>query len=200
MQHRSLKPGQEDRAFQAIVLGASAGGVEALGTLLGALPAAFAPAVLTVLHLPGDRETILPAMLDRRCARPVKEAEDKEPVQAGTVYFAPPDYHLLVEPDGVLSLSREAPVHFSRPSIDLLFESAALAYRERLLGIILTGANSDGAQGLRQVRECGGSAWVQDPGEATSPTMPAAALAVAGADAVLTLAQMAVLLAKFEQT
>jgi len=185
--------------YDAVVIGASAGGVEALGVLLGALPPSFPAAILAVLHLPPDRTTMLPALLGRRCARPVKEAEDKEPVEPGTVYLAPPDYHLLVEPGGTLSLSRDEPVHFSRPAIDLLFESAAMAWRERLLGISLTGASSDGAEGLHEVRACGGTAWVQDPAQATAPVMPAAALALAGADEVLALADMAAKLANLGQ-
>lgn len=191
--------GPRPAGFDAVVIGASAGGVEALGTLLAALPPTFSAAILTVLHLPPDRGTVLPTLLGRRCARPVKEAEDKEPVQPGTVYLAPPDYHLLVEPDRTLSLSRDEPVHYSRPAIDPLFESAALVWRERLLGIILTGASSDGADGLREVRACGGRAWIQSPDEATSPVMPAAALAMAGADEVLRLADIAARLANLKQ-
>ncbi|GIZ50109.1 chemotaxis protein CheB [Noviherbaspirillum aridicola] len=185
--------------FEAVLVGASAGGVEALGTLLEALPPSFPAAVLVVQHLPPDRGTVLPALLARRCARPVKEAEDKEPVQAGTVYLAPPDYHLLVEPDRTLSLSRDEAVHYSRPAIDPLFESAAMVWGERLLGIILTGASSDGAEGLRQLRACGGTAWVQDPDEAAAHVMPAAALALAGADDVLSLQQIAARLSTMKQ-
>lgn len=177
--------------IEAIAIGASAGGVEALGQLLQALPHDFHPAIFVVLHLPPDRSTVLPQLFARRCARPVKEAEDKEPIMQGTVYLAAPDYHLLVEPGKCLALSRDEPVHFSRPSIDLMFESAALVYKERLLGIILTGANADGAQGLKQIRDCGGAAWVQDPDEAMSSMMPASAITRAGADSVLPLKLMA---------
>lgn len=196
MQTATTTAGQGEGRIDAIAIGASAGGVEALGILLGALPSRFVPAVFVVLHLPADRGTVLPQLFGRRSARRVKEAEDKEPVMPGTVYLAPPDYHLLVESDRTLALSRDEPVHYSRPSIDLLFESAALAYRERLLAIVLTGASHDGAEGLKQVRECGGMAWVQDPGEATASVMPAAALAHAGADAVLALDKIAARLAR----
>lgn len=185
--------------FDAVLIGTSAGGVEALGTLLAALPSSFPAAILVVLHLPPDRATLLPRLLGRRCARPVKEAEDKELVEPGTVYLAPPDYHLLVEPDRTLSLSREEPVHYSRPAIDLLFESGAMTWRDRVLGIVLTGASSDGAEGLREVRANGGVAWVQDPQDAAAPAMPAAALALAGADDVLPLAHIAERLANLEQ-
>lgn len=176
---------------QAIAIGASAGGVEALGVLLQALPAGFGAAVLVVLHLSAHRDSLLPQLFNRRCALPVKEAEDKEAIEPGVVYLAPPDYHLLVEPGRSLALSRAEPVHFSRPAIDLLFESAALAYRERLLAIVLSGASADGSQGLRQVRACGGAAWVQDPLDAASDLMPSSALSLAGADEVLPLENLA---------
>ena len=134
-------------------------------------------------------------MLRPRCALPVVEAADKERIERGTVYLAPPDYHLLVEPDRTFALSVDAPVNFSRPSIDVLFESAAFAWRERLLGILLTGANADGADGLARIRTFGGQAWVQDPQTAAAPAMPAAGLERAGADRVLALPEMAAALA-----
>lgn len=179
------------KVFEAIVIGASAGGVEALGQLLQALPGRFPPALLVVLHQTPDRASLLPQLFARKCALPVKEADDKETIVPATVYLAPPDYHLLVEPGKTLALARTEPLHFSRPSIDVLFESAALAYRDRLLGIVLTGASADGAEGLRLVRACGGTAWVQEPGDASVQAMPAAALAQAGADLVLPLAALA---------
>ncbi|MCL6484195.1 MAG: chemotaxis protein CheB, partial [Janthinobacterium lividum] len=130
-----------------------------------------------------------------RCALPLRVAQDKEALQGCTVYFAPPDYHLQIEPDGCFSLSQEAPVHFSRPSIDVLLETAAYAYRRSMLAIILTGASADGAAGLARVRQLGGSAWVQDPQRGVCGFMPAAALKRAGADRVLDLPQMAASLA-----
>lgn len=182
---------ENGKQTEAIAIGASAGGVEAVGHLLQAIPRDFQPAILIVLHLPSDRITLLPKIYSKKCARPVKEAEDKEPILPGTAYVAAPDYHLLVEPDKSLSLTRDNPVHHSRPAIDVLFESAAMAYKDRLLGIILTGANSDGAEGLKAVRACGGAAWVQHPSDASSPIMPEAAIACAGADAILTIREMA---------
>jgi two-component system chemotaxis response regulator CheB len=133
----------------------------------------------------------VPQLFGVKCRLPVREALDKEPIEPGTVYIAPPDYHMLVEPECVLSLSKDAPVAFSRPSIDVTFESAAHAYRERLLGIVLTGANSDGASGLATIRREGGRAWVQRPEEALANAMPAAAIEQAGADLILSLADMA---------
>lgn len=172
---------------EAIVVGASAGGIAALTRLLAAPRASFRPAVLVVLHLPPNRPSVLQRVFGERCALPVREAVDKDPIDVGTVYLAPPDYHLQVEPDRTVSLSFDEPVNYSRPSIDVLFESAAHAYGASLLGIVLTGASADGAAGLRAVRACGGRAWVQDPVDAEVPLMPESALAVAGADDVLTL-------------
>lgn len=163
---------------EAVVIGASAGAVEALSALLPALPSDFSLPVLTVVHLPSDRKSILANVLKSKCKVDVREVEDKEPMEAGTVYFAPPDYHLLVEADHRLSLSSEAPVLFSRPSIDVLFESAADTFGPALIGVILTGANSDGARGLKAVTDAGGVGLVQRPDQAQAKTMPQAALDV----------------------
>lgn len=160
----------------AIVIGASAGAVEALLQILPALPARCPP-VLVAVHVPADRDNMLVPLLQPRCAVIVKEAEDKEPVAPGTVYFAPPDYHLLVETIGTLALSSDDLVHYSRPSIDILFESAADAWGPALTGIVLTGANADGASGLRRISQSGGRTWVQSPNEAVADAMPRAALA-----------------------
>lgn len=176
--------------IHAIAIGASAGGVEALGVLLEALPAGFVPSILVVLHLPPDRPSLLVPLFSARCRLPVREALDKERLEPGTVYVAPPDYHLLVESRELLALSRDDPVQFSRPSIDVLFESAAHAFGPSLLAIVLSGANDDGAAGLLAVREAGGRGWVQDPATALAPVMPAAAIARAGADLVLPVRDM----------
>lgn len=177
--------------IEAIVVGASAGGVDALTVLLEGLPAGFVPAILVVVHVPPDRPSLLVGLFASRCRLPVREALDKERVDPGTVYIAPPDYHLLVEGGRSLALSQEAPVAFSRPSIDVLFESAANAYGAALLGIILSGANSDGAAGLAAVRAAGGHAWVQQPDDALAAAMPSAAIREAGADLVVPIRDMA---------
>jgi two-component system, chemotaxis family, protein-glutamate methylesterase/glutaminase len=174
-----------------VAIGASAGGIEAIGALLAALPSPYVPALLVVLHVPPHRPSAVPALFAGRCRLPVREALDKETIEPGTVYIAPPDYHMLVEPERLIALSKDAPVDFSRPSIDVMFESAALAYGERLLGIVLTGANADGARGLAAIRREGGRAWVQRPEEALASAMPAAAIEVAGADLVLSVPDMA---------
>ncbi|WP_119154733.1 chemotaxis protein CheB [Caldimonas tepidiphila] len=180
----------------AIVIGASAGGVEALQRLLGSLPAGLAPAVLVVLHLPRETSGSLPQVLGRRCALPVLEALDKQPLAGGSVVLAPAGYHLLVERERTLALSVDPPVLHSRPAIDPLFESAALVYGARLLALLLTGASRDGSEGLAAVRRHGGTAWVQDPATAVASTMPASALAHAGADAVLSLDEISLRLSR----
>jgi two-component system chemotaxis response regulator CheB len=175
----------------AIVIGTSAGGVEALSVLLPAIPRAYRGAVFVVLHLPRGRRSLLVDIFGPKCALAVREAEDKEPVVPGTIYFAPSDYHLLVDRGPELALSTDAPVNFSRPSIDVLFESAAEVYGPRLLGIILTGANEDGAAGLEAVFRAGGTTCVQDPSTAYAPQMSESALRRIRADHVLGLAELA---------
>lgn len=182
----------------AVVIGTSAGGVEALSTLLPALPAGMAAAVFVVLHLPRERPSLLVEIFTRRCAVPVREAQDKEPVEAGTVYFAPPDYHLLLDTGPQLALSVDAPVHYSRPSIDVLFHAAADVYGPRLLAMVLTGGNQDGAEGLDAVRAAGGLTAVQDPAEAQAALMPEAALATGVPDFMRPLAGLAALLATLD--
>lgn len=173
--------------LSAIVIGASVGAVEALSILLPALPAGFPFAVLVVVHIPQDRRSLLSELFAPRCLVRVKEAEDKEPLAPATVYFAPTDYHLLVEADLRISLSSDEPVRYSRPSIDVLFQTAADAFGDNLTGVVLTGANSDGAAGLRAICDAGGKALVQSPAEAEGKAMPAAALQACPEAASLTL-------------
>jgi two-component system chemotaxis response regulator CheB len=184
-------PGNElPHPLGAVVIGASAGGVQALRVLLGCLPKGFSAPIFVVQHIPPDRPSMLPELFASVCALPVLEAEDKQPIGPGTVVFAPPDYHLLIESRETLALSLDEPAKFSRPSIDVLFESAAAVFDKELLAILLTGASSDGSEGVALVRRAGGKAWVQCPSEAVASTMPASALALAGADAVLCLQDM----------
>jgi two-component system chemotaxis response regulator CheB len=165
--------------------------VDALSVVLPALPEQYPLPVLVVVHLPPDKKSVMAELFRARCRVEVKEAEDKEPARPGTVYFAPPDYHVLVEPDGRLSLSSEEPVIYSRPSVDVLFESAADAYGESLVAVVLTGASADGARGLKAVCEAGGTALVQDPATAHSAAMPQAALAACPGAAALPLGEIA---------
>jgi two-component system, chemotaxis family, protein-glutamate methylesterase/glutaminase len=173
--------------IDAIVIGASAGGIEALMRLLPVLPASFKPPIFIVLHLPRDRPSVLAEIFNRQCPLAVREAQDKEPVRPGTVYFAPPDYHLLIDEGPQLSLSADEPVHFSRPSIDVLFESAADVYGRRLLGIVLSGANEDGTQGLAAVHDAGGISIIQQPDSAQVKQMVMSALKRNPASLVLDL-------------
>ncbi|CRM12627.1 MULTISPECIES: chemotaxis protein CheB [Pseudomonas] len=184
--------------IEAIVVGASAGGVEALLSIFGGLPDTFGLPIIAVLHLPDERRSQLAEVFARRLRIPVKEARDKESIEAGTLYFAGPGYHLSVEQDRSLSLSQEDRVHHSRPAIDFLFTSAADAYAKGLLAILLTGANQDGARGLAYVKQSGGTTVVQDPVEARIAVMPLAALALHTPDHILSLSRIGSLLASLE--
>lgn len=181
---------------EAIVIGASAGAVEALSQVLPLLPAQYRLPVMVVVHVPNDKRSALVELFQAKCRIKVREAEDKEPISGGTVYFAPPDYHLLVEQDKTLSLSSDEPVLYSRPSIDVLFESAADAYGPALTGIILTGANQDGADGIRAVAAAGGEAIVQNPETAFAPTMPMAAFEASPGARLMSLGEIAAYLQK----
>lgn len=178
-------------APEAIVVGASAGALEALSSLLPGLPADYRLPILVVVHLPPGKTGLFAELMRTRCVIRVREAEDKEPIEPGVAYFAPPDYHLLVEQDKRLSLSDDEPVLFSRPSIDVLFESAADAYGGGLIGVVLTGANTDGANGLKAVVEAGGVAVVQSPGSAYAVAMPEAAIAACPEARVLPVNEIA---------
>jgi two-component system, chemotaxis family, protein-glutamate methylesterase/glutaminase len=173
-----------------VVVGTSAGGLRALERILGSLPGGFPLAIVAVQHRSKDSTDAYPAVVGATTSLPVQEAEDGEPILPGRVYVAPPDYHVLVEP-GRLALSTDDPVNFSRPSIDVLFESAADAYGSGLVAVLLTGANADGANGLRRVKQTGGVAIVQDPHTAESPEMPAAGIAGAPVDMILPLGAIA---------
>lgn len=176
---------------KAIVIGASAGAVEALLTILPDLPRGFSIPIFIVVHVPPDRRNVLAPLLEARCQIPVKEAEDKETIAGGMVYVAPSDYHMLVEEDFSIALSSDELVNFSRPAIDVLFESAADAYGAGLTGVILSGANQDGAAGLAAVSRSGGFAIVEDPAGAYAPQMPGFALAACPAAKVIPLKQIA---------
>jgi two-component system chemotaxis response regulator CheB len=190
----SLLHGLSLPRVEAVVIGTSAGGVRALGKLLPALPAGTLFPVIVVVHLGRDGPHALLEIFGPRCAVAVREATDKQSVDPGTVWFAPPDYHLLVESTRSFALSTEAPVNYSRPAIDPLFESAAAAYGPALVGIILTGASEDGARGSVTVREAGGVLVVEDPAGAEVAAMPAAAIARTQPDAIGSVAEIASML------
>jgi two-component system, chemotaxis family, protein-glutamate methylesterase/glutaminase len=177
--------------IEAVVIGASAGALEALSAILPALPAEFKLPLIVVVHVPSNKRSALTDLFRAKCRLAVREVEDKEPISGGTVYFAPPDYHLLIEVDRTLSLSNDEPVLFSRPSIDVLFESAAEAFGAALVAVILTGANQDGAKGLSAVVQAGGIAIAQTPSEAFASAMPQAAVDLCPSARVMSLGAIA---------
>ncbi len=182
--------------YELVVIGASAGGLEAVARVLAALPHEFALPIAVAQHRsssPGEGD--LPAMWQRDTALSVCEAEDKAPIVAGTVYVAPADYHLLVETRGRFALSTEAPVLWARPSIDVLFQTASEAYREKVIGVILSGASHDGSRGLDAIRRRGGCALVQKPSTAECGVMPNAAIAATAVNHVLELEELGRVLA-----
>lgn len=196
--------------FELVVLGASWGGLHAVQVVLGALPKDFPLPVVIVQHRERSADETLVMLLQQKCALPVSEAEDKQPIEPGHVYLAPAEYHLLIEgeianteygynPQSAIqnqkskihfALSTDAPVNYARPSIDVLFESAAEACGERVIGVILTGANADGAQGLAAIKHRGGLTLAQDPATAEAPTMPEAASALGVVDRVSRLEEI----------
>ena len=195
----TLSPSLEaPRSFKVVVIGTSAGGVRALLALLAPLPATFRLPIVVVIHLPADRESKLSELFGDRLAIPVRVAEDKEPVEPANVYFAGPGYHLSLEKDHTFSLSGEEPVNYSRPSIDVVMESAADAYGTAMVGILLTGANADGAAGLARIKRQGGLTVVQSPAEAEVPTMPDSAIRKSKPDHILTLDAIHKLLLKID--
>jgi two-component system chemotaxis response regulator CheB len=188
----------QGRAIEAIVIGGSAGVLDVLRVILAALPSTLTIPVIIVVHLPARANTSLHQSLQFSCALPMRQADDKEPLQGGCIYFASPGYHLLIEASRCAAQSLDEPVYYSRPSIDVLFESAAAVYKQGLLGILLTGASPDGADGLCSIHTAGGLTVVQDPGSCEAGTMPQAALALFKPDFVLTPAQIAALLSTLD--
>lgn len=177
--------------FKAIVIGTSYGGIEALKLILSTFEEDFPIPVIVVLHIGDHNNDFFIKHLNEDCKLVVKEAESNEPILPGFIYFAPPNYHLQVEDDLTFSLSTAEKLNFSRPSIDILFESAAWVYTSSLIGVILTGANSDGANGLKIIKDLGGVTIVQNPCSARSPAMPRAAIKIANPDIRLKLEDIA---------
>lgn len=182
------------RQFKAVVIGVSTGGVSALKRLLGALPVDFPIPVLVTTHITPDSDDALAILLDSFCAIRVKEADEQEATTSATVYLAPANYHLLLERSGNLSLSIDPPVNFARPSVDVLFESAAEVYGPEVIGVILTGAGFDGSRGLLKIKNNGGMTIVQDPADAETDSMPRSALKLLKADHVVRLTEIPALL------
>jgi len=182
------------------VIGVSAGGMNALRVLLPALPESFALPVVIVQHLGPESGNLWISILDKACKLKIKEADEKEKIEKGTVYIAPANYHLLVEKDHTLSLSVDKRVSYARPSIDVLFDSAAQVYGSGLIGVVLTGANHDGTNGLKKVKDAGGLSIVQDPDTAESSYMPSSAMMKVQVDYVVPLEHLGELLIKLSET
>ena len=177
-------------ADKIFVVGTSSGGLAALQVLLPGLPEDFPCPLVVVQHRGKEPGSGLCDFLQRSSRLPIGEPEDKEPIAQGRIYLAPRDYHLLIE-KGNFALSTDAPVSYARPSVDVLFESAADAYGESVVGVILTGANEDGARGLAKIKSAGGLALVQEPATAQTPEMPQAAIAATNIDRILPLREIA---------
>jgi len=178
------------RDYDAIVIGTSAGGLQTLTMLLGDLPPDYPLPIVIVQHRSRDQRNLMEEVLQTKCRIRIRQAEEKEKVNAGTVYIAPPDYHLLIEKDITFSLSSDEYVRYSRPAIDVLFESAARAYRNRLVAVVLTGSSDDGSAGVRTVKELGGFTIAQKPEEALFSIMPAAAIRTGKVDKIMDIASI----------
>jgi two-component system chemotaxis response regulator CheB len=180
--------------YEAIVIGISSGGMNLLKIMFSSLPTDFNTPIIIVQHVGANSNSHWIKLLNEKSNLNLKEADEKEKIENGTVYFAPPNYHLLIEKDRTFSLTIDERVNFARPSIDVLFESAAEAYKNTLIGIVLTGSNNDGNQGIKRIKECGGLIIIQDPTTAESPYMPSSALTVVKSDHILSIENIIALL------
>lgn len=185
--------------YEAIVIGVSAGGMNALKTISSALPGNFTTPIIIVQHISAHSDSYWINLLNEKSLLTVKEADEKEKIEKGTIYIAPPNYHLLIEKDKTFSLTIGERVNFARPSIDVLFESAAEAYTDKLIGMVLTGSNHDGTKGIKRIKEYGGLAIIQDPKTAESPYMPKSAIDAIKPDYILSLENIVALLIKMDQ-
>ncbi len=182
--------------MELIVIGGSAGALDALLAIVPALPDELVTPILVALHVSPHHPSRLADLLGRHATRPVCEPEDKQPIRAGTIYVAPPDYHLLVERNETCALSVDAPLNYSRPSIDMLFDSAADAFGPAVTGVVLSGANDDGARGLARIFAAGGCCVVQSPSAAPHAAMPTAAVQRAREAHVLAVGEIVPFLAR----
>ena len=184
--------------YEAIVIGVSSGGMNAMKVMFSLLPKEFKTPIIIVQHISSQSENLWIRLLNDKSNIYIKEADEKEKIENGKVYIAPPNYHLLIEKDRTFSLTVDKYVNYSRPSIDVLFESAAEAYKNKLIGVILTGSNNDGTNGMKRIKEYGGLTIVQDPTTAESNYMPASAIAAMQMDYILTLENIIKLLIKID--
>jgi two-component system chemotaxis response regulator CheB len=184
--------------YEAIVIGVSSGGMNVLKIISSALPIDFKIPIIIVQHVGAHSENQWIQLLNEKSNLHIKEADEKEKIEKGTIYIAPPNYHLLIEKDKTFSITIDERVNFARPSIDVLFESAAEAYRNKLIGIVLTGSNNDGTVGITRIKECGGLAIIQDPKTAESPYMPQSAIDTIEADYILSIENIVALLIELD--
>src|SRR5665647_701352 len=185
--------------YEAIVIGTSSGGMSALKFLFSALPVDFSIPIIIVQHISPRSDNQWIKLLNINSKLYLKEADEKEKIEHGKVYIAPPNYHLMIERNKTFSLTIDERVNYSRPSIDVLFESAAEAYKNKLIGVILTGSNNDGTNGIKRIQECGGLTISQDPETAESSYMPASAIATNQPDYILSLEEITALLIKLDK-
>lgn len=185
--------------YEAIVIGVSSGGLNAMKVIFSLLPKNFSTPIIIVQHISPRSDNQWINLINDKSNLCLKEADEKEKIENGNVYIAPPNYHLMIEKNKTFSLSIEERVNYSRPSIDVLFESAAEAYKNKLIGVVLTGSNNDGTKGLKRIQEYGGLAIVQDPKTAESAYMPASAIAAIQPDYILTLEDISDLLIKIDR-
>lgn len=185
--------------YKAIVIGTSSGGMNALKLLFSALPVDFSIPIIIVQHISPHSDNQWIKLLNNNSKLYLKEADEKEKIENGKVYIAPPNYHLMIERNKTFSLTIDERVNYSRPSIDVLFESAAEAYKNKLIGVILTGSNNDGTKGIKRIKEFGGLTIAQDPATAESSYMPASAIAAIQPDYILSLEDITELLIKLDK-
>jgi two-component system chemotaxis response regulator CheB len=185
--------------YQAIVIGVSSGGLNAMKIMFSLLPKEFDTPIIIVQHVSPGSENLWIKLLNNKSNLHIKEADEKEKIERGNVYIAPPNYHLLIEKDKTFSLTIDERVNYARPSIDVLFESAADAYKTSLIGVVLTGSNNDGTKGIKRIQDCGGVTIIQDPDTAESTYMPASAIAAIRPDYILPLNEIIDLLIKITQ-
>ena len=184
--------------YEAIVIGVSSGGMNAMKIMFSLLPKEFKIPVIIVQHVGARSDSHWIKLLNAQSRINIKEADEKERIENGNVYIAPPNYHLLIEKNKTFSLTIDERVNYARPSIDVLFESAAEAYRNKLIGVVLTGSNNDGGNGIKRIKKYGGLAVIQDPQTAESSYMPASAIAAVTPDHVLSLDDITQLLIKLD--
>ena len=182
--------------YEAIVMGVSSGGMQAMKVMFPLLPKDFSIPIIIVQHIGVHSDGEWINILNYNCNLHIKEADEIETIEKGNIYIAPPNYHLLIEKDKTFSLTIGERVNFARPAIDILFETAAEAYKNKLIGVILTGSNYDGTKGMERIKECGGLTIAQDPDTAASSLMPAAAIAAMQPDYILSLEKIVQLLLK----